>query len=79
MVLGPCCCLSEERVIFQDSNRIIGGEQLADGGLVLEHDPVQCNAWNLMATKMFHASNQLGRLDKVLPLVWFALANHSWQ
>ena len=23
MVLGPCCCLSEELVIFQGSNRII--------------------------------------------------------
>ena len=46
MVLGLCCCLSEKLVIFQSNNRTIGGEQLADGGLILEHD--QCSVWECL-------------------------------
>ena len=39
LVSGPCHCLSEELVVLLGSN---GGEQLADGGLVLEHGLVLC-------------------------------------
>ena len=79
LVLGQCCCLSGELVIFQCTNRTIGGEQLADGGLILEHD--QCSVWECLDPDghkycMFHASNQLSRL---VTRHWLLSANQSWQ